>query len=237
MEVKRRSRPGITQAETDRQPSRFLWYAGLSMLVFVVAAFGAGAVGQPFRLERYVDPQVVLHIALLLGWMVLFIVQSSLVQRGDLARHEKNVRLGTVLVFLATAHAVYLTYSFGSVERFIGESRDVLAFAALFVASVWFARNGRLDWHKRLMFIATLNLLGPAYTRLGGLFEWWTDPVVVLATALTWMLPPVAYDLVTRRSVHRASIAGIAFSFASFALMLAVVLSPIRGWMEGHWFS
>jgi len=217
--------------------SRFFWYAGFGMVLFVVLAFGAGAVAQPYRLDRYAKPKVILHIALFLGWLGFFTLQSRLILARYVARHKRNVLLGGLIVFAGTLHAIYLTYEFGSVDRFIGESRDVIAFAALFVASVWFARRGKLDWHKRLMLIATLNLMGPAYTRVAALFEWWTVPVSLLATLLTWVLPVVAYDLVTRRSIHRASIAGIVFSIASFVVMVLIVTSPVRGWMEAHWFS
>jgi hypothetical protein len=102
---------------------------------------------------------------------------------------------------------------------------------------VWLAKRGEFEWHKRLMFIATLNLLGPVYTRLGALFEWWGIPAGLIATALTWVLPALAYDLVTRRSIHRATVAGPAFSFASFALMVVIVTSPVRGSLEPRLFT
>jgi hypothetical protein len=60
---------------------------------------------------------------------------------------------------------------------------------------------------------------------------------MILATILTWILLPVAYDLRTRRAIHRASIAGIVFSIATFALMLVIVSSPLMGVIESWFFS
>lgn len=232
MEKKSRSETNVTSAQLR---SRFLWYAGIVMLVFVVGAFGAAALAQPFRLARYVKPQVIVHIVLALSWLGLFIVQSGLVGSGAIARHRKNVWLGALIALILTVHAIYLTYVWGDPQRFVGESRDVLAFAALFIAAVWAAKRHRFEAHKRLMFIGTLNLLGPAYTRLGFVFDW---PVLtgLIVTLLTWILPPVIYDLLTRGAIHRASIAGIAFSIATLVLMIAIVSSPVMGLIEARLF-
>jgi hypothetical protein len=236
MRTTSRAQTDTVLAGRDRQQSRFMRNAGLGMLVFVVVAFGAAAVVQPFRLARYAKPEVLVHIVLVLGWLVLFIVQSRLAGEGAIARHRKNLRLGALLVLLLTVQAVHLTYQWGDARRFVGESRDVLAFAALFMAAVWAAKRGRFETHKRLILIANLNLLGAAYARLAVAFEW-SMPTGILATILTWILLPVAYDLLTRRAIHRASIAGIVFSVATFALMLVIVSSPLMGVIDTWFFS
>ena len=216
--------------------SRLIEYAGIVLLVFVVLAFGVAAIVQPFRLARYTRPEVIVHIVLVLSWLVLFIVQSRLAGAGAIARHRKNLRLGALLVFLITVQGIYLTYKWGDAMRLIGESRDVLAFAALFIAAIWAARKGSFEAHKRLMLIAALNLLGPAYIRLGFILDW-SIPTVILATVLTWILPPIAYDLLSRRAIHWATIAGIAFSIVTYALVLAIVFSPAIGVIESWFFS
>lgn len=236
MKMTSSSQTDTTLVEPDPQRSRFLRNAGIVMLTFVVVAFGAATIVQPFRLARYAKPEVIVHIVLVLSWLVLFIVQSGLARTGAIARHRKNLRLGALLVLLVTAQAIYLTYQWGDGRRFVAESRDVLAFAALFIAAVWAAKRGRFDAHKRLILIATLNLLGPAYIRLGFVLNW-SIPMTILATILTWILPPVAYDLVTRRAIHWASIAGIVFSIATYALMLVIVFSPLMGAIESWLFS
>lgn len=60
---------------------------------------------------------------------------------------------------------------------------------------------------------------------------------VVLATILTWILPPINYDLLTRRAIHWASIAGIAFSIATFAIMLVIVFTPLMEMIELWFFT
>jgi hypothetical protein len=236
MKLTSSSQTDTALAERDPQHSRFLRNTGIVMLVFVVVAFGAAATVQPFRLARYAKPLVIVHIVLVLGWLVLFIVQSRLAGAGAIVKHRKNLRLGALLVLLLTAQAIYLTYQWGDAQRFVAESRDVLAFAALFMAAVWAARRGRFEAHKRLILIASLNLMGPAYIRLGFVLDW-SIPAGILATILTWILPPVVYDLLTRRAIHWASIAGIVFSIATFVLMLVIVFSPFIGVIESWLFS
>jgi hypothetical protein len=222
--------------EPDPRRSRFLLYTGIVIFVFVVIAFGAAAIVQPFRLARYAKPEVIVHIVLVLSWVILFIVQSRLAGAGAITRHRKNLRLGALLVFLITIQGIYLTYKWGDALRLIGESRDVLAFAALFIAAIWAARKGRFEAHKRLMLIAALNLLGPAHIRLGFVLDW-SIPTVILATVLTWILPPIAYDLLSRRAIHWATITGIAFSIVTYALVLAIVFSPAIVVIESWFFS
>lgn len=222
--------------KSDPKQSWFLRNSGIVMLFFVVAAFGAAAIVQPFRLARYAKPEVIVHIVLILGWLVLFIVQSQLAGTGAIARHRKNLWLGASLVLLITVHAIYLTHQWGDPQRFVGESRDVLAFASLFIAAIWAVKRGRIEAHKRLILIAALNLLGPAYTRLGVVMDW-SDLTVVLATIITWITPPVTYDVLTRRAIHRATVAGIVFSIATFALMLVIVFSPLMEKIELWFFT
>lgn len=222
--------------EPDPHRSRLIEYAGIILLVFVILAFGVAAIVQPFRLARYTRPEVIFDIVLVLSWSVLFIFQSRLAGAGAIARHRRNLRLGALLVFLITVQGIYLTYKWGDAMRLIGESRDVLAFAALFIAAIWTARKGWFEAHKRLMLIAVLNLLGPAFIRLGFVLDWST-PTVVLAPVPTWILVPVAYDLFTRRTIHWASIAGMAFSIVTFGLVLAIVFSPAIEVIESWLFS
>ncbi len=216
--------------------SKFIWYTGIGVLIFVILAFGSAAIVQPYRIQRYVKPLVIVHISLVMSWLFLFVLQSRLVLLGRMERHRKNVNLGLLLVFVITIQAIYLTYLFGSAVRFVGESRDVLAFSVLFIGSIWAAKKGNIEMHKRFMLIACINLLGPAFMRLGFVFNW-SDGIVVLAMISSWIVIPISYDLVTRRSIHKASIIGIAFTLLSFVLILAIIFSPLIKFIEAQLFA
>ena len=194
-------------------------------MIFVILAFGIAAMVQPHRIERYFKPFVIIHIILSMGWLILFIYQSRLAQKGQLDKHRKNVNLAIALVVLSTIIAVYITYAWGDTRRLIGESRDILAFAILFFASIWAIKRGKTEAHKRLLLIALMNLIGPAFTRVWFIFDW-TQETIVFALLLTWIIVPISYDLVTIRKIHKATYIGIGFTLLSFIIMLAIIFSP-----------
>lgn len=219
-----------------QKKSRFIYLTGIAILIFAIIAFGSAAIIQPYRVERYIKPKVIIHISLIMGWLILFIIQSRLAIKGAIQKHHKNLLIGALLVLLITLQAIWLTYEWGDVNRFIGESRDVVAFSILFIAGIILAKNGKIEAHKRLILIATLNLLTPAVTRFGFIFDW-SGPITLILTILIWILIPVLYDLTTRKSIHRATIGGIVFSIFSVIVMIAMIISPIRTWIETQLFT
>lgn len=216
---------------TQTQQSKFLWYTGVVAIIFVIFAFGGAAIVQPFRLERYLKPFVIIHIISAMGWLILFTYQSKLALSGRFEKHRKNLKIGTTLVIITTLFSIYITFAWGDARRFIGESRDVLVFAILFFASIWAVKRGRTETHKSLMLIACLNLFNPAFSRLGFIFDWPVS-VGVLASFLTWIIVPLSYDLLTKRKVHKATIGGIVFTVTSFALVIGIVFSPLMEKIE-----
>ena len=206
--------------------SKYLYYAGIIAIVFVILAFGVAALVQPHRVERYFKPFVILHIIASMAWLILFVHQSKLALQGKIEKHRKNLNLATLLVIISTFIAIYITYQWGDARRLIGESRDILTFAILFFASIWAIKRGKAETHKRFLLIALINLIGPAFVRVGFIFEW-TQGTVVLAFLLTWIIVPVAYDLVTIRKIHKATAIGVGFTLLSFIIMVAIVSSPL----------
>ena len=211
--------------------SKVLFYTGISLIIFVILAFGIVTIVQPFRQERYLKPFVIIHIVAAMSWLVLFAWQSRLILKGNVNRHRKNLNFGIMLVAIVTVFSIIIVYQWGLALRVVGESRDVLTFAILFFASIWFAKKGKLETHKRLMLIASLNLISPAITRVGFIFDWSTTTVVIVSI-LVWILIPLFYDLFTIRKIHKATIGGITFTLIFFAIMVAIVVSPLLDRIE-----
>ena len=152
--------------------------------------------------------------------------QSWLILKGRIDKHKNNLKIGAILVIITTVFSIIITYQWGSAQRFIGESRDVLCFAILFFASIWAVNKGKPETHKRFMLMALLNLIIPATTRVKFIFDL-SDQFFVLVPVLIWILIPIAFDVITIRKIHKATIIGIIFTFVSFILMIAIVLSPL----------
>lgn len=214
---------------------RFYWYAGIVCTAYVVLAFGAAAIVQPFRLPRYVTPLTTLHIAVMFGWLGLYIAQARLAE-SDPARHRRNLTIGAVLVGLAVVQGIAMRVSVGNVPALVGEGIGVLVFAALFFLSVRAAKRGDYPAHTRLMFIALLNVVGPAHARLfqatGAMVDNQVGPGAFLFGILFLVVPPLAYDVVTERRLHRATITGLLLSLGGTALKVVVAVSPLMRRIE-----
>ncbi len=195
-------------------------FAGFAPSYYLKAHFGA---------PPALTPLLHWHGAAFTLWMVLLITQTSLIASGRVAVHRK---LGVVGVVLAAGMMVL-----GGAVAIMRASEGVLGppgipplvflavpltalvvFPVLFGAAIYFRR--RPDIHKRLMLIATMELITAAIARLPGVvalgplgFFGLTD-VLIVAIAI--------YDYRTRGRIHPATIWGGLFLIVSQPLRLFV---------------
>lgn len=118
-----------------------------------------------------------LHGGLALGWVLLFVLQPSLIRAG---RYDIHVRTGLLGLPLAAATALTavpvallaverdLASNFGpgAVSTLPGVLTSMAIFLGLVLAAAWAAFRGRGAVHKRLMLLATIVVLWPAWFRL-----------------------------------------------------------------------
>ncbi len=172
--------------------------AVLVLLSFTTTYFVPLATGaRHFTLLRH------LHGLAFFGWIGLYVAQTRLIRTGNVRLHRE---LGVAAVALAgamvplglwqavtsagerKARGIALPFEF-SLYNLV----DITVFA---VTSCWaiYAVRQRIEWHRRLMFIAALNLFGPAFSRVVFLFPMvfpWSDmaPNLIadaLLIALAW---------------------------------------------------
>ena len=211
--------------------SKAMFHLAIGMTIFVVLAFGSAAMVQPFRVERYIKPFVLIHIITSLSWMALFIYQSKLILKGKIKQHTDNVKLGLVLVIVLTLMAIYITYEWRSAARLVAESRDVIVFSLLFIWGIRKAKIGKFDWHTRLILAAALNLINPAFIRLVNALGL-PVPSVILFTLAALIIVPIAYDRATLGKIHKASVVGMVISISSYVLVIAIAFSPLIDLIE-----
>ena len=161
------------------------------------------------------------HGAIFSSWIVLLIVQTSLIaaRRTDLHR-----RLGvaggvlaavmTVLAYRASIDAARRGSSIPGMSPMAFMAiplGTVVVFPSLVGAALWFRR--RSDVHKRLMLISTAELLPAAFGRMPILLN--SGPLGYFGTADLLVVLVAIYDLVTLGRVHRATLWGGLFLIAS----------------------
>lgn len=157
-----------------------------------------------------------LHGVVSTGWILLYVVQTSLVSAGRTGLHRRLGGLGAVLA-LALLGVGYLT-AVEAARHGVAPPRQgvsplgflavpllaLVAFAALAGAGLWFRR--RSDTHKRLMLLATIAILVPALARMqflaGG------GPRVVIGGSVLLVAACLVYDRVTHGRIHPAFLWG-----------------------------
>jgi uncharacterized membrane protein YozB (DUF420 family) len=169
-----------------------------------------------------------LHGALFSSWVVLFIVQTSLVAKHNVAMHRQLGIAGAVLAAVMTVVGVTTAIK-AAARGAVPPGADPLGFLAIpigdmlmfsiFVASAFFWRRNR-EAHKRLMLLAYISIVAAATARLPGVLP--LGPLWFYGLAFIFLLIAVVYDLGSRHRVHNAYIWGGALLVASVPLRLTV---------------
>jgi len=157
-------------------------------------------------------PVVHIHGALFTSWVLLFIVQTTLVAQQRIAIHRKLGIAGAVLaaamVVSGTAIRIWEARLLGgrdmtaSLPSFVLGIADLLMFATFVTAALVWRRNK--EAHKRLMLLGYVSILNAAIARIPGM------PGRYAAIGLT-LLPIVVgitYDYLSRRRVHKVYLLG-----------------------------
>jgi hypothetical protein len=196
-----------------------LFYTGMAVAVVITvfAGFARTYYLRPYFGTPSLTPLLHLHGAVFTSWLVLFLVQTSLVAAHRTGIHRRLGIAGAVIavlmVLIGTATAiirakvvevppgapsplVFLTIPLG----------DMLVFALLVGAGFYFRRRG--DMHKRLMLLATISILPAATARLPFAFIQQVGPLAFFGLADLFIVVCLLYDLVARGRIHRATVWG-----------------------------
>ncbi len=174
---------------------------------------------------------LVVHAIVLTSWFLLFFVQTVLVASHRTGLHRRLGVAGAVLAAILVAVALIVTIR--SVPRsplngtplaempvVFGSSIGFLvAFSVLVTCGIYLRR--RSETHKRLMFLASYSILGPAVGRIPQVF-----PGMSLAVWLSPWIALILYDVVCNRRVHRATIWGGILAILAPILGAILAVSP-----------
>lgn len=242
---------------TTSQPARRLhseriFYSATGMAIAVVTLWGFSA---SFYFSRWLTvppntPEMTnllyLHGFAFTGWMVLMVVQPMLIARRDLPLHRK---LGVAGAVLAAAMVVLgnLTAIAAMHNGFVGLGDPFVFYAVPFFAINSFAVavalairwRHRADYHKRLILLANVGLLGAAIARIpvGALQAGAPFTFIFLPNLIT--VAGALYDWRTRGRVHpvwiRGGLAMLASQFVMMAVMGTAAWRAFAAAMAGLW--
>jgi hypothetical protein len=188
-------------------------YVGFAALALLAAAVGFFTTFiRPMWQGAFHGPAIVfVHGAFVLSWLLLFAAQAWLVQRARTPIHRQLGWAGLAIapgVMLSTmAMGVFamrrdLAAGLGEIatSSLVGGFTSPLIYAALFAAG--FACRRRPEHHKRLMLLATLAILWPAFFRFRHYFPSVPKPEIWFAFVLP-QVPLVLAMLHDRLTVGR----------------------------------
>ncbi|MES1198401.1 MAG: hypothetical protein ABUS48_00270 [Pseudomonadota bacterium] len=181
-------------------------------------------------------PLLHLHGAVMTAWFGLFILQVLLIASGHVALHRRIGIFGSVLaVFLVIVTGLVTVNAAIRDARdptsdsifFLGFNAFVLAlYVGFFAGGVLYRRRG--DFHKRLMLLAALSLLPPAFGRM---------PLAIMHSGMNALLALdalvlacVGVDVLRSRHLHPVFAWGAPVLIASLFVALFAAGSP--AWMS-----
>lgn len=173
-----------------------------------------------------------IHGAAFTAWLVVLLLQTSLVSAGRVDLHRRlglfGFALAAVMVVLGVAAGTdlmrrdSLLSAFNAQAFYAGTIGDMVIFGTLIYFAFRLRRNPAA--HKRLVLIATLTLMEAAVGRWPlaiALID--RHPIMLMVLAHSFLIPLVAYDLSTLRKLHPATLWGGLF------LVVGQFLEPVVG--------
>jgi hypothetical protein len=227
----------VTTTATQRSADH-RFFSTMSVLAAVVIVTGFANTYGPKVIGGTPVPGIIhVHGAVFASWLALFVAQTLLVLRGRIKLHQQVGNWGMALAGLMLVVGVMTAISaaklghrgipgveFPDAEGFLLLNVCATVVFGVLTAAAWVYRR-RPQIHKRLMLMATMGgLIGPGASRLP-LVAGHTPAIAALVVA--FLLAGPVYDLVTRRRLHPAYIAGLAVAvFALPPVVTALASSP-----------
>jgi len=230
---------------------RFFFSLTLVMLIVVFLGFAPTYYLDSF-FETAIEFQpmpgyLTIHAFILSLWFVGQVVQSALVQTGhrDIHRIAGVIATGVAAgVFITgivvTAYAVPHAEDFGITPRarlnvlVVSNTMNLVVFAILVSLALHF--RFRPQYHKRLMLIASIAIIGPAvspFRALGKILGTLLPQSVSIPVPLLFWIVLVAsiglHDWSVSGRIHRATLWGGGMKIAASVITLSLVHSGVAG--------
>lgn len=163
-----------TAREQPQSAQRF--FVVMAVLATVVALIGfASTFFVPMARGSFVgSPAIFAHAVATFGWIALFVLQPSLIRAGAYDIHVRTGMLGALVAIAVAITGVQvgvfaterdLAAGVGptAISTILGVVTGMTVFLALVIAGIAFRKQP--DTHKRLMLLATIVVLWPAWFR------------------------------------------------------------------------
>lgn len=172
-------------------------------------------------------------------WVLLFIVQASLIARGRPALHRQLGILGAILFGAMVSLGLSTAITAARLGHAPPEAPPPLAFmalslflilGALVLVAMGLWNRRRSDWHKRLMLVSLFVMTGPGIGRIAIPLGFALHEVAIgIVVTVLLLAVAVGYDYRVRKRVHPAYWVAAAVVISSYAGVMWAFGSPV--WM------
>lgn len=182
------------------------------------------------------NPMLVIHGLFCLAWMILLCVQANLIRTRRIALHRSLGIAGMGIAIGVTISTLYVFWArwngWDAMEPVMQANRLLLpSYSALVLLAFLWRRHP--DWHRRLIFVASLYMMEPVLSRafdpFNPILDLFTEEAVETAWwiffVVTWnglFLSLFVYDRKVARRIHPVTIAGYAWFWAVWAFVWLV---------------
>ena len=232
--------PTFGEHPTDRPANRTrerVFYSGMAILLCICVFIGFAPTYFQAGMMRAPLPSPILHIhgAVFTLWMLLFVVQVALISARRVKWHRSFGAFAfclppimIVLGVIAAIDALHRGVKIGPLDPAVSAAIPLIGIVGftIVIYSSWRARR-RPDAHKRLILIATMDLVAAAFGR----FPWARLGLPPAAGAVTGLgillLMLIVYELISIRRIHRSTMWAAPLVFASVALAVPIGMTPV----------
>ena len=216
------------------------FYFFMSLLIAVVVVYGFSHTLDKRLIHPAVPRPFILycHAAIFSGWVVFFILQSTLVRIHNVRLHRLigwfGAALGVAIPVRGISTAITMArfnilhfHETDAESGLIVSFFDMAAFTIPFALAIYWRRKP--EFHRRLILIATCALTSAAFARFP---HYWVPPVLFFyADVDLLILLGVARDLIVNRRIHRVYL----YALPAFILgQVAALYTPVQdlpGWL------
>jgi hypothetical protein len=229
-----------THLHESTRGRRFFLSMACLLAALVFLGFAPSFYLRQFSSQPVLPGLLVVHGWVFSSWLLLLISQAALAHAGRVDLHRRLGIIGASLAAIMVPLGLWVaidTAAHGSagtrvdlppLQFLIIPLGQILIFGGLVTAAI--ALRGNPAVHKRLIVIASINLVAPALARITRDILNIAGPLPVFAAMTILVGLCFAFDFATRSRIHPAfAIAGIA-SLLSFPARFAV--SQTHAWLD-----
>jgi hypothetical protein len=230
--------PLIQKPSRRSREHEFFW--GMSVLMALVVFIGFAPtyfLAAIFHAEPLPAPIVRIHGAVFTSWIALLVAQASLAASGRADIHRRlgmaGVALAPFIFVLGVLVANEMLGRLWAVPDFDAKATYAVALGEIlgFAVPVAFAflLRRKPTFHKRLILIGTIAMMTAGFGRWPVPFLL-HKPLPAMTATFGLLLLVVAYDLVSMRRIHRATVLG--GGWVVFIELTAAAVSHTVAWQS-----